>query len=46
MANEWDLQNLGEIIYGLVDFNGYHGGRLDGFEGMEWAKKVLRKEDC
>ena len=25
MASEWDLQNLGEVVLGLEDFNGHVG---------------------
>ena len=32
MAREWDLQNPGEIVLGMGDFNGHVGRRIDGFE--------------
>ena len=32
MASEWDLQNPGEVILGLGDFNGRVEKRIDGFE--------------
>ena len=32
MASEWDLQNPGEVILGLGDFNGHVEKRIDGFE--------------
>ena len=33
-ASEWDLQNNGEVVLGLGDFNGHAGRRVDGFEGV------------
>ena len=34
MAGEWDLQNLGEMVLGLRDFNRYVRRRIDSFEGV------------
>ena len=34
MASEWDLQNPGEVVLGLGDFNGHVGRLIDGFEGV------------
>ena len=48
-AREWDLQNPGEVILSLEDFNKHVGRRIDGFEGMHWsmklAKEMFRKKD-
>ena len=39
MASEWDLQNPGEVVLGLGEFNGHVGRRIDGLRvcmvGME-----------
>ena len=35
MAGEWVLQNPGEMIFGLADFNGHFKGRIAGFEGAD-----------
>ena len=32
MVIEWDLQNPGEVILGLGDFNGHVEKQIDGFE--------------
>ena len=45
MAREWDLQNLGELVLGLGDFNGHLGRRINGFEGVHgwqwnWQRNV------
>ena len=49
MASEWDLQNPGEVVIGLGDFNEHVGRRIDGFEGVHGGcgigKKMLRDED-
>ena len=34
MASEWDLQNPVEMIFGLGDFNGHIGRRINGFESV------------
>ena len=34
MSYEWDLQNPGEMVLGLDDFNGHAGRRIVGFEGV------------
>ena len=35
MESEWDLQNPGEVVLGLEDFNGHVGRRgIDDFEGV------------
>ena len=34
MDNEWDLQNSGEVVLGLGDFNRHVGRQIDGFEGV------------
>ena len=33
-ASKWDLQNLGEVVLSMGDFNGHVGRRIDGFEGV------------
>ena len=39
MASDWDLQNPGEVILGLGDFNGHVGRWIDGFEGVHGIGK-------
>ena len=34
MANEQNLQNFCEVVFGLVNFNGHVWRRIDGFEGV------------
>ena len=34
MASEWNLQNPGDVILGMMDFNGHVGRQIDGFEGV------------
>ena len=34
MASEWDLQNPGEMVFGIGDFNGHVGRRIDLFESV------------
>ena len=44
------MQNPGEMILVLMDFNRHVGKRIDGFEGMHGrygiAKEMFRDEDC
>ena len=45
MASEWDLQNMGELVMGMGDFNGHVGKWIDGFEGVHggngcWERNV------
>ena len=40
MACEWDLQNPGEMILGLGNFNGHVGRRTDGFEGVHGRYRI------
>ena len=34
MAKEWDLQNPGEVVFGLRNFNGHVGRRINRFESV------------
>ena len=34
MASAWNLQNPGEVVLGMGDFNGHAGRRIDGFDGV------------
>ena len=34
MASTWDLQNPGEVVLGLGDFNEHVWRQIDGFEGV------------
>ena len=43
MASEWDLQNFGEVVLGLGDFNGYVGRRIDGFEGVRGGYGISKR---
>ena len=40
MASEWDLQNPGEVVLGLGDFNGDIGRWIDGFEGVHGEYEI------
>ena len=33
------------MVFGLVDLNEHVGRRIDGFEGVQFAKEMLRKEN-
>ena len=34
IESEWDLQNVGELVLSMGDFNGHIGKWIDGFEGV------------
>ena len=40
MGSEWDLQNPGEVVLGMGDFNGHVGRRIDGFEGVQGGYEI------
>ena len=42
-ASEWDLQNPGETIVGLGDFNGRVGGRVDGFKDVHVGNGIGKR---
>ena len=48
-ASEWNLQNPGELVLGLRDFDEQVGRWIGGFEGVhggyEIGKKLLREKD-
>ena len=37
MASEWDLQNPGEVVLGMGDFNRHARRPIDGFESAWWV---------
>ena len=43
MVNEWHLQNSGEMILGLEDFNDYVGERIEGFEGVHGQYEIGKR---
>ena len=45
MASEWDLQNPGEVVFGLGDFKGHVGRRIDGFEGVHGGYGIGKRND-
>ena len=49
MTGELDLQDSGEVVLGLGDFNGHVEKRINDFDvvngGMDLARDMLRGED-
>ena len=43
MASEWGLQNPGEVVVRLGDFNGLVAGRTDSFEGVHGGYKLRER---
>ena len=43
MASEWDLQNFGEVVLGLGNFNGHVGRRTDGSEGVHGGYEIGKR---
>ena len=40
MASEWDLQNPGEVVLDMGDFNRHVGRWIDGFEGVHGGNGI------
>ena len=43
MASEWDLQNTGEVVLGLGDFNRHVRRRINDFEGMHGGYEIGKR---
>ena len=43
MASEWNLQNPHEVVFGLWNFNGHAGRRIDGFECVHGGYGIDKK---
>ena len=43
MASEWDLQNPGEVVLCIGDFNGHVEGHIDGFEDVHGVYRIGKR---
>ena len=40
LAGEYELQNPSEVVFGLGDFNGHVGEKIEGFEGVQGGNGI------
>uniref|UniRef100_A0A0L8HA70 Endonuclease/exonuclease/phosphatase domain-containing protein n=1 Tax=Octopus bimaculoides TaxID=37653 RepID=A0A0L8HA70_OCTBM len=43
MVNEWDLQQVDELVLGISDFNGHVGKRIQRFEGVHGGNGIGKR---
>ena len=43
MPCNWDLQNPGKIVLGLVDFNGHVVGQINDFDSVHGADRIGKR---